>query len=229
MSDKIWRAIKKDLKPNSLKLGPYFSYQMFHTPRHMLFTLARYKFAAKLLPHERNTKVLELGCQEGIGTIMLAEGGQQVLGLDFDKEAILYANKNIKKDNIEFRCANFIGKRFGQFRSVVSLDVIEHIQPKLEDDFLKTFCMNLDQSGFALIGTPNITTKQYASKYSKAGHVNLYSAERLDNLLRKYFDNVFIFGMNDEVVHTGFYPMCHYIMALACGLKKNAGDKGILA
>ncbi|MCX5711820.1 MAG: class I SAM-dependent methyltransferase [Candidatus Omnitrophica bacterium] len=188
----------------------------------MLFTLSRYKFAAKMLPADKSTKVLELGCQEGLGTIMLAECGQQVLGLDFDKEAILYAQKNLKHNNITFRCADFIGKKYGKFRSVVSLDVIEHIRPELEDRFLKTICLNLDKNGFALIGTPNITTDKYASKYSRLGHVNLFSPERLDRLLRKYFDNVFIFGMNDEVIHTGFYPMCHYIMALGSGLKKAA-------
>jgi len=26
-----------------------------------------------------------------------------------------------------------------------------------------------------------------------------------------------VFSMNDEVVHTGFHPMAHYLMALACG------------
>ena len=31
-----------------------------------------------------------------------------------------------------------------------------------------------------------------------------------------HFRNVFIFSMNDEVVHTGFYPMAHYLFALCC-------------
>jgi hypothetical protein len=25
-----------------------------------------------------------------------------------------------------------------------------------------------------------------------------------------------VFSMNDEVIHTGYYPMAHYLMALAC-------------
>jgi len=25
--------------------------------------------------------------------------------------------------------------------------------------------------------------------------------------------------MNDEIVHTGFYPMAHYLMAMGVGLK----------
>jgi len=39
-------------------------------------------------------------------------------------------------------------------------------------------------------------------------------------LVQRYFDNVFIFSMNDETIHTGFYPMAHYLLALCCGVKK---------
>ncbi|MDD5428808.1 MAG: class I SAM-dependent methyltransferase [Candidatus Omnitrophica bacterium] len=221
MSDKTWSSIKEDIKTKGMKLGPYFTHQVLDTPRHLLFALSRYKFAAKMLPQNEKIKVLELGCQEGIGTLVLAEAGHTVLAVDFDKEAIAYAGKNIKKDNISFREADFLGKKFGKFRAVVSLDVIEHINRSLEDKFMETVHSNLESSGFAVIGTPNITAKQYASKYSQMGHVNLYDAGRLDALLRRYFDNVFIFGANDEVVHTGFNPMCHYLIALACTPKKN--------
>src|SRR5262249_34885242 len=34
------------------------------------------------------------------------------------------------------------------------------------------------------------------------------------------FDNVFMFGMNDEVVHTGYAPMCHYLWSLAVGVRE---------
>mgnify|MGYP007028595943 CR=1 FL=1 len=35
----------------------------------------------------------------------------------------------------------------------------------------------------------------------------------------RFFDNVFLFSMNDEVVHTGFTPMAHYLFALCVGPK----------
>lgn len=35
-----------------------------------------------------------------------------------------------------------------------------------------------------------------------------------------YFENVIIFSMNDEVVHTGFTPMAHYLLGVGTG-KKN--------
>ncbi len=46
--------------------------------------------------------------------------------------------------------------------------------------------------------------------------------------MHKYFENVFLFGMNDEVLHTGMYPMASYIMALGCGKReRNIGKKGV--
>jgi hypothetical protein len=74
----------------------------------------------------------------------------------------------------------------------------------------------LDADGICVIGTPNVTSAAYASETSQRGHVNLYDAGRLEAALRAVFHNVFMFGLNDEVVHTGFPPMTHYLMALGC-------------
>jgi len=49
---------------------------------------------------------------------------------------------------------------------------------------------------------------------SKIGHINLYSYDRLRSFMEKYFYHVFMFSMNDEVVHTGFGAMAHYIFAV---------------
>ena len=57
----------------------------------------------------------------------------------------------------------------------------------------------------------------YAGPESRAGHINLYDQDRLYDLLDDFFENVFLFGMNDEVVHTGFAPMCCYIFAVCAG------------
>ena len=105
------------------------------------------------------------------------------------------------------------------FDAVVSLDVIEHIAKEDEDRFLQTLALNLKPDGVAVIGTPNITMDKYASPSNKIGHVNLFDQKRLHELLSRVFQNVFIFGMNDEVIHTGFYPMCCYIMAVCAGKK----------
>jgi len=37
--------------------------------------------------------------------------------------------------------------------------------------------------------------------------------------MRRYFFKVFMFPMNDEVVHTGYSAMSHYNLALCCSKK----------
>jgi hypothetical protein len=68
-----------------------------------------------------------------------------------------------------------------------------------------------------VLGMPSLESQAYASPQSKAGHVNCKSGKDFKGLMQRYFDQVFLFSMNDEVVHTGFYPMAHYLIALCCG------------
>lgn len=211
-----WKGLREAVKHYKLELGPAFAMQALDQPRHLLFTLARYKFVAKMLPQDAQVDVLELGCSEGIGSLMLAERGHRITAVDFDADAIAHAKKTIHKPNINFVSDDFLGKSYGKFRAITSLDVIEHIDKSKEDAYFKTICQNLDDEGFAMVGTPNDCASQYASKASQIGHINMYTAERLTTTMRKYFKNVFMFSMNDEVLHTGFYPMSHYLMALGC-------------
>lgn len=218
MSKEVWKKAKRSVGTNhKLELGPYYTYQALFTPRHLLFTLSRNKFAARMLPLNKAVKVLELGCGEGIGTVMFTEGGNDVTGVDFDEEAIDCAKRTLEKTGIHFVCDDFLSSTYGLFDAVISLDVIEHIPQSRENEFLRTVCINLKPDGFCVIGTPNATASEYASEVSKAGHVNLFTAEKLTALMNRYFGNVFLFSMNDEVVHTGFYPMAHYLIALGCG------------
>ena len=108
----------------------------------------------------------------------------------------------------------------GDFDALYSLDVLEHIEPKDEDSFLKNITDSLIQGGVAIIGMPSLESQSYASPQSKEGHVNCKTGNVLKSTLEKYFDNVFIFSMNDEVIHTGYFPMAHYLMALCVGPKK---------
>jgi 2-polyprenyl-3-methyl-5-hydroxy-6-metoxy-1,4-benzoquinol methylase len=95
------------------------------------------------------------------------------------------------------------------FDAVYCLDVFEHI--KYEQLILENLILC---APVAIIGTPSLESQIYASKKSKEGHVNCKSGNDFKILLKRYYKNVFLFSMNDEVVHTGFYPMAHYLIAL---------------
>lgn len=105
------------------------------------------------------------------------------------------------------------------FDCAISLDVIEHIEKRYENEYMKAITRNLEKNGTAIIGTPNITMTPYASEGSRIAHINLFDQRRLYDLAKNYFENVFIFGMNDEVVNTGFEPMACYIFAVCSVVK----------
>lgn len=210
-----WGGIKAQLGDGQLSLGPYFTYIARKSPRRLLHLLSYYKFAAKMIGNGK--RVLEIGCSEGFGTVLLAEHAASVLGVDLDADAIGVANATVASSTLRFAVGDVLTQTLGTFDAAVTLDVIEHIYPQHEDEFVARIVTSLEPHGMLVIGTPNITSDQYASPVTRRGHVNLFSAERLRELGLRHFHNVFMFAANDEMVHTGFAPLAHYLIALCVG------------
>ena len=100
---------------------------------------------------------------------------------------------------------------------VYMLDVIEHVDPALEASLVDNLAASVRRGGVCIIGTPNVEVAKHASPQSQVGHINLKSHASLLALVRSRFETSFLFSMNDEVVHTGFYPMAHYLVAVGVG------------
>ena len=180
--------------------------------------LAGYKFASKMLCNRQGIKLVDFGCNDGIADLMYAQTCDytEILGVDFDSEAIAWAKDNIENDKLHFCNSDFYEADINGFDVAISLDVIEHIPHDEEDIFVKMIYKSLNEKGIAIIGIPNVTLYPYANEVNKKVHINNFDQERLYNLLIKYFGNVFIFGMNDDIANTGFYPFSCYIIALCC-------------
>ena len=226
-----WNEVKRQMEEPPLTLSPKISSTIRKVEHGLLFILARYKFALKMMANRQNLKILDLGCNDGLGDLMIWQDCQcdQVVGVDFDEDAIQWANENLKQEGLSFIQGDFMGiDVFPQGGDcVVSLDVIEHIPVEQEDMYFQTVCRNLKDDGFAVIGTPNVTMVPYSSPWNKIAHINNYDQKRLYDAMSRYFENVFIFGMNDEVLHVGMYPMTCYIMALGCGKKRCIDGKSV--
>ena len=185
-------------------------------PKRLAFTLARYKFVAKMLSGRRH--VLEVGCADAFGTRVVRQEVKELTAVDFDPVFIEDVNRRMRP-NWKFNC--FVHDMLenpvpGSFDGAYALDVLEHIQPKDEEKFLDNLSASLAPHGVAIIGMPSLESQSYASPMSKAGHVNCKSMPDLKETMEKYFFNVFMFSMNDEVVHTGYHKMAHYLIALCC-------------
>jgi 2-polyprenyl-3-methyl-5-hydroxy-6-metoxy-1,4-benzoquinol methylase len=199
------------------KLGLMANESWNQDPKRTLFTLARYKFVAKMLAGCE--RVLEVGCADAFGTRLVQQTVAQVTAVDFDPVFIDDAKSRLDPAwPIQYFVHDLLdGPVPGLFDSIYSLDVLEHIQPKDESQFIRNMLASLDGNGVMILGMPSLESQAFASPQSKAGHVNCKSGNDLKSLMKDYFHNVFLFSMNDETVHTGFYPMAHYLIAVCCG------------
>ncbi len=196
--------------------------QVWHDdPRRLAFVLARYKFVAKVLRGKQSA--LEVGCGDAFGTAIVCQEVPDVTAIDFDPLFVEDVNRRMT-GKWKFTCQvhdMLKGPLSRRFDSAYSLDVLEHILPRDEDRFLNHITASLTEHGVLIIGSPSLQSQQYASRVSKEGHVNCKDYEQLRSLMSRHFHNVFLFSMNDEVVHTGFGPLAHYLLAV-CAAPRQA-------
>lgn len=183
-------------------------------PRLIGIRMARYKFVAKMLA--RMNRVLEVGAGDGT----LARIVQQAVGhvdcIDKDPQAPHIIRADFTTSSVFCCWPGFLpGVSPRRYDAIYALDVLEHVAPADEDAFMRNICESLEPFGTCIIGMPSAESQVHASAISKAGHVNCKTQDELRRLMRRYFQCVYLFGMNDEVVHTGFGPMCHYRLAVA--------------
>jgi SAM-dependent methyltransferase len=185
-------------------------------PRHLVFTLARYKFVAKMLSGKAH--VLEVGCADAFGTRLVLQEVKRLTATDFDR---IFVDDVLRRmdPRWEFACVQhdlLAGPLVGPFDAAYALDVIEHIPASEENLFVGNIVRSLAPAGVLILGSPSLESQAYASPPSKAGHVNCKTGSGLRALLERFFDNVFMFSMNDETVHTGYFPMAHYVIGIGC-------------
>lgn len=196
------------------RLGVHTSYGWEMDPKRLGFTAARYKFVGKMLEGKRS--VLEVGCGDAFFSRVVRQHldpGAFLQVVDINRGYIGSAKKNNPKDS---RWRVYPGDwdilkaplaPAGGFEAVYCLDVFEHI---LEEDLLLgnlALCAPV-----CIVGAPSLESQAYASEVSKLEHVNCKTKDGLRAAMQRHFKQVFMFGMNDEVLHTGMMPA--YLFAL---------------
>lgn len=191
------------------------SNQVWHDdPRRLGFVLARYKFVAKMF--SGLNRVLEVGCADAFGTRVVRQEVQSLTATDFDPVFVEDVNRRMDPA-WSFECFThdmLSGPIPRAFAGAYAVDVIEHIAPEDEDRFIGNMVKSLGPHGVCILGSPSLESQTYASAGSKAGHVNCKSGDEFRQLMGRYFHNIFLFSMNDEVVHTGYHKMAHYLFVI---------------
>jgi 2-polyprenyl-3-methyl-5-hydroxy-6-metoxy-1,4-benzoquinol methylase len=206
------------------RLGIMNNHVWHQDPKRLVFTLARYKFVAKMLTGRG--RVVEYGCGDAFCARLVAQEVGHLTVTDFDPAFIADAHARMAPPFVfDARVHDILaGPLAGEFDAAYALDVLEHIPAAEEDRFLNHLKASLSEHGTAIIGMPSLESQAYASPPSRAGHVNCKSGNALRQTMERHLHTVFLFSMNDEVVHTGFFPMAHYLLAIGCS-KRGAGEE----
>ncbi len=165
--------------------------------------------------------MLEAGCGDAFVTRVVVQEVDALTAVDFDPAFVEDANARMSK-RWPFTCKQhdmLDGPVKGRFDGMYSLDVLEHIPQKKERVFVENMIAPLTRHGTCIVGMPSLQSQAYASAQSKEGHINCKGQREFKELMQRYFHNVYMFSMNDEVIHTGYHAMSHYNLALCCGRK----------
>lgn len=196
------------------------SNQVWHDdPRRLTFMLSRYKFVSKMLSGK--IKVAEIGCGDAFGSRTVLQEVNELHVYDIDPIFIQDINNRAeKKWPLKAAVHDILSSALkNKYDAIYSLDVIEHIEKDKEHLYIEHIKQSLLPHGIVIIGAPTLESQDYASPQSKIGHINCKSGKDFKAFFEQHFHHVFLFSMNDEVVHTGFYPMAHYLLALCCEAK----------
>jgi cyclopropane fatty-acyl-phospholipid synthase-like methyltransferase len=206
-------------RQGTTRFGLMTNYMWHNDPRHLAFLLSRYKFVAKMLSGRGH--VLEVGCADAFGTRVVLQEVKRLTAVDFDPVFVQDVQGRMD-ERWKFECLvhDMIEKPLpGPFDAAYAMDVIEHIPLDQEERFVGNIAKSLMDHGVLILGSPSLQSQAYASEASKQGHVNCKDQRGLKELLGHFFHNIFVFSMNDEVVHTGYSPMAQYLIGLACDKK----------
>lgn len=198
------------------RLGLISNHTWNSDPKKLGIMMSRYKFVAKMFDGFEN--VLEVGCGDAFATRIVQQAVGRVTVSDADpvflENVVARQNPRWHLDVIHHDMTT--GPLSGSFDGVFAMDVFEHIPPVDEDAFIRNIRDSMSDTGVLILGIPSLESQRYATPENKKGHVNCKTGDEFRRVLRNHFNNVFTFSMNDEVLHTGFFPMAHYLISVCC-------------
>ncbi len=146
----------------------------------------------------RPPRVLDIACGDGVMTYRMRRAGLSVVGIDLDHLALRLARRELgkRRTTAALLRASCMALPFadGSFDGVVAMELIEHLDPHLNQTFLSEIRRVLRPAGVVAITTPHKQTPELRSAY----HTQEFSAEELQRLLGGHFANVQLRGYYAE-------------------------------
>jgi ubiquinone/menaquinone biosynthesis C-methylase UbiE len=144
-------------------------------------------------------RVLDVGCGVGDETVKLARPGGYVVGVDYVPDTAAFARRTHgprpDAPGAEFVAMDGgrLGFRDGSFDAVCSSHIIEHFT--MPENHVAEIARVCADDGTAFVITPN-----RPADFENPFHVYLFEADELASMLRLFFDDVQMIGLEGDAV-----------------------------
>lgn len=181
-----WGQYQKHCK---MTIGNHYDKKYFIQRDHLDLLMA--ETLANFAKERKIKRILDVGCGTGRLVKYLNEKGFETIGLDPEKEAIKIAKKLNGSKKIIQASAGKLPVKKNSFGLVSAISVIEHLNKKDAENFIKEAKKVLVNGGYIFLITPNYNSpfrfllgkKWFA--FSDPSHINFFSANTLTSLLKK--------------------------------------------
>lgn len=154
--------------------------------RHLTATLVQQ--ALRLAPPTQASPVIDIGCGVGRTSLVLAEAGYPVIGVDPSDRTVRLATEAAAASGLAGKAAFYVGDATSSppeawlagFGLAVCSEVIEHVK---EPERVLAYAWDVLQPGGILLLTTPHDPGQWTAMDAYAGHVTRYSRQDMDRLL----------------------------------------------
>jgi 2-polyprenyl-3-methyl-5-hydroxy-6-metoxy-1,4-benzoquinol methylase len=162
--------------------------------------LIRYNFANLFV--KENAEVLDAACGVGYGSSLLSQKAKNVIGIDYSKTAIKFANKNYRNSKIKFFESNILNFNYKKkFDIIVSLETLEHINKLDGIRWIKKCYSLLKKNGIFICSSPLLRIRNKKIFITNPHHLHEMRRSELERCLKKIFKvkniNLFIQESNN--------------------------------
>ncbi len=139
-------------------------------------------FYGKLLPTDKNLRILEVGCGYGRYIKSLNEMGyKNCYGIDISEEQTHYASTILGLSNVEQADAlEWLTGKDGMFDCILALDVLEHLETEKLLELGEKMCLALKPGGKVIIQVPNGMAPLNPVRYGDLTHVRAFTVKSME-------------------------------------------------
>ncbi|MCM1990274.1 methyltransferase domain-containing protein [Oceanirhabdus seepicola] len=147
-------------------------------------------------------KILDIGCSQGITSILLGREGFKVTGIDIEQNKIEYALEELNKEsdivrsNVKFanEDCTVINAELGEFDTVILGEILEHFSNP--DKLLRVTFEYLNKDGKIIITVPH-------GYHSYHDHKSTFYIGNFINLVGKYFQQEYVKIQDKTIYYVG--------------------------